>query len=764
MAYVHWTADSRDTIVVLTRDRNPGLNSNSHVWISRDYGHTFENRTNLFMHGRRFAVIDMFYASPVNNTKYLFVDKHSKIIYRSTDDCLSFAYVYVTFIPDEISFHPSNSEVVLAYDETTEKLYYSSNFGIRWHLKHDRVRSFFWGTPPLDNANTLYIEVSEEVSGGRSNVVKTDYFSHVVSTLISGVNDFEVIDNYMFATKSSWVPDFVTLLVSQDRGAFQTVEIPTASQTKDFYIADVSENRVFLAVTHDRRTAHLYISDSSGTKYSLSMERVLYFSEKNSSPWLRRYKSNAFVDLHKVSGINGVYIASQLTLGPVGHRHVLTKITFNKGGLWKPVAAPEVDAYGNPLNCSLPTCSLQLSQKFGDYYSRHARFSPVQSWNSSPGIIMATGSYGTNLNAGVFLSSDAGLSWRMMLQGPLWWYSLGDHGGIFIAVPRDSLTNLIYYSWNGGKTWYIYKFLKSSNLYVHGLLTEPGEKSTEFTIYGSIPRMHKWIVVQINLRKVLGSPCKEEDYKEWIPSGELNGTCLLGRKSVYKRRITHAHCYNGYDYDQPITHQNCSCNREDFECDVGYFDLGNKECAVDTSSGFTPTGVPRFCPAGSTYRRSKGYRKVVGDTCQGGLENQFVSEMVPCPIAPQPLFLLYAAQSNIQRITLGANYTETTLPLGLQNAVALDFDYSKNCIYWADITLGAVKRSFLNGSGITETLHGGVQQVEGLALDWLGDNIYWVDAGAKKIEVSRTDGRFRKTLLTNNLDKPRAIALHPTRG
>ena len=33
-------------------------------------------------------------------------------------------------------------------------------------------------------------------------MVKTDYFSHVVSTLISGVYDFEVIDNYMFATKS----------------------------------------------------------------------------------------------------------------------------------------------------------------------------------------------------------------------------------------------------------------------------------------------------------------------------------------------------------------------------------------------------------------------------------------------------------------------------------------------------------------------------------------------------------------------------------
>ena len=67
-------------------------------------------------------------------------------------------------------------------------------------------------------------------------------------------------------------------------------------------------------------------------------------------------------------------------------------------------------------------------------------------------------------------------------------------------------------------------------------------------------------------------------------------------------------------------------------------------------------------------------------------------------------------------------------------------------------------------AGIIETLHGGIQQVEGLALDWLGDNIYWVDAGAKKIEVSRTDGRFRKSLITRNLDRPRAIVLNPKAG
>ena len=34
---------------------------------------------------------------------------------------------------------------------------------------------------------------------------------------------------------------------------------------------------------------------------------------------------------------------------------------------------------------------------------------------------------------------------------------------------------------------------------------------------------------------------------------------------IYERRIAHAHCYNGYDYDRPIAQQNCPCEREDFE-------------------------------------------------------------------------------------------------------------------------------------------------------------------------------------------------------
>ena len=67
MAYVHY---NRNTIVVLTRDRNPTLHSNSHVWVSKDYGHTFQNRTASFMvDNNAYALIDMLYPSPVDYTK-----------------------------------------------------------------------------------------------------------------------------------------------------------------------------------------------------------------------------------------------------------------------------------------------------------------------------------------------------------------------------------------------------------------------------------------------------------------------------------------------------------------------------------------------------------------------------------------------------------------------------------------------------------------------------------------------------------------------
>ena len=48
-----------------------------------------------------------------------------------------------------------------------------------------------------------------------------------------------------------------------------------------------------------------------------------------------------------------------------------------------------------------------------------------------------------------------------------------------------------------------------------------------------------------------------------------------------------------------------------------------------------------------------------------------------------------------------------------------------------------------------QTVHRDLPLVQGLAVDWLGNNIYWLDQG--HIMVSRTDGRFKKTLIRSRL-------------
>ena len=60
---------------------------------------------------------------------------------------------------------------------------------------------------------------------------------------------------------------------------------------------------------------------------------------------------HTFIDLHKVDGLLGVYIATQLEEGFVGRRHLSSWITFDKGGEWRHLPAPSVDINGNKINC-----------------------------------------------------------------------------------------------------------------------------------------------------------------------------------------------------------------------------------------------------------------------------------------------------------------------------------------------------------------------------------------------------------------------------
>ena len=71
---------------------------------------------------------------------------------------------------------------------------------------------------------------------------------------------------------------------------------------------------------------------------------------------------------------------------------------------------------------------------------------------------------------------------------------------------------------------------------------------------------------------------------------------------------------------------------------------------------------------------------------------------------------------------------------------------------------------FLNGSMQEVIFDENLQTPDGLAVDPIGRNLYWTDTGTNKLEVSKLDGSYRKTLITSDLDEPRDIILDVNTG
>lgn len=52
-----------------------------------------------------------------------------------------------------------------------------------------------------------------------------------------------------------------------------------------------------------------------------------------------------------------------------------------------------------------------------------------------------------------------------------------------------------------------------------------------------------------------------------------------------------------------------------------------------------------------------------------------------------------------------------------------------------------------------------------LSVDFLHkENLYWTDHGLNLIEIARLNGMYRSVVISEGLDQPRAITVHPQRG
>uniref|UniRef100_A0A452SQB1 Sortilin-related receptor n=1 Tax=Ursus americanus TaxID=9643 RepID=A0A452SQB1_URSAM len=783
---VHWAGEKSNVIVALARDSLAlARPRSSDVYVSYDYGKSFKRISEKLSFGvgnSSEAVIAQFYHSPADNKRYIFADAYAQYLWITFDLCNTIQGFSIPFRAADLLLHSKASNLLLGFDRShpNKQLWKSDDFGQTWILIQEHVKSFSWGIDPYDKPNTIYVE-RHEPSGYSTVFRSTDFFQSLENqeVILEEVKDFQLRDKYMFATKVVHLwgipqPSSVQLWVSFGRKPMRAAQFVTRHPINEYYIADASEDQVFVCVSHSNNRTNLYISEAEGLKFSLSLENVLYYSPGGAGgdTLVRYFANEPFADFHRVEGLQGVYIATLIN-GSMNEENMRSVITFDKGGTWEFLQAPAFTGYGEKINCELAQgCSLHLAQRLSQLLSLQLRRMPILSKESAPGLIIATGSVGKNLasKTNVYISSSAGARWREALPGPHY-YTWGDHGGIIMAIAQgSSSSSLDRYSTNEGETWKTFIFSEKP-VFVYGLLTEPGEKSTIFTIFGSNKEnVHNWLILQVNATDALGVPCTENDYKLWSPSDERGNECLLGHKTVFKRRTPHATCFNGEDFDRPVVVSNCSCTREDYECDFGFKmseDLALEVCVPDPEFSGKSSSPPVPCPVGSTYRRTRGYRKISGDTCSGGdVETRLEGELVPCPLAEENEFILYAVRKSIHRYDLASGATEQLPLTGLRAAVALDFDYEHNCLYWSDLALDTIQRLCLNGStGQEVIISSGLETVEALALEPLSQLLYWVDSGFKKIEVANPDGDFRLTIVNSSvLDRPRALVLLPQDG
>uniref|UniRef100_A0A8C6LND5 Sortilin related VPS10 domain containing receptor 3 n=1 Tax=Nothobranchius furzeri TaxID=105023 RepID=A0A8C6LND5_NOTFU len=595
-------------ILILTKlyDFNLAAVTESSLWRSTDYGSTYAKLNDKV--GSR-TVLSYLYVCPTNKQKIMMLSdpEVESAVLISSDEGASFEKYPINFNILSLLFHPAQENWILAYSHDN-KLYSSMDFGRKWQLVHDSVMPgrFYWAVMGLDRESDV-VHIETHIAKGAQYVKCrahrcTDGNRQYIFPGHVDTNSLVVQDEYVFT---------------------QVWHFPTSAPV-DMHIISTDEKQVFAAVQewNQNNTYSLYISDSPGVYFILSLENLR--TSRGSA-------GNLLVDFYKVEGINGMYLANKLVDG-----HIKTFITYNKGQTWALLPAPATDVVGNNLHCILPFCSLHLHLEMSEnpYTS-----GPITSKKSVPGIIVGTGNIGIELsssNLGMFITSDAGNSWRQIFDEEynIWFL---DNGGALLGVLHAATPiRHLWISLDEGKKWDRHSF-SLAPLYVDGVLMEPESDNHIITFFGHFSHRSEWQLIKIDYTGLFSRRCMDGDYQTWLlhNKGEL---CVMGEKQVYMKRRPGNRCMLAQDYSRIYSSEPCLCTAYDFECDYGWERQTDGKCSP--AFWFNPNGAAKSCSSSQSFLNSTGYRKVLSNNCKERGRNFFSPKRVAChPRAPRGLQL-----------------------------------------------------------------------------------------------------------------------------
>ncbi|XP_076469202.1 sortilin-like [Babylonia areolata] len=615
-----WAGENDDGVLVVLTSRVESIyTAESTLWRSIDFGRHWKNISESVQY-QGFRRGDGLQRNP-HNPKWLYLVSYQNMMYTSEDGGETWTKVgLVDVVKGDLIFHESKKykdHIMFVTSHDNKLVMTRNNFRDMDVVKDDGVVTAKWGSEDSNTATQMFITY-----GASSNNYKLfPFFDDDIQTyklqrrpaeggswktIRDYVVDFGLQGDFLYAsvyTSSKPAPNSERLLIVSNDGGdmWNEAQLPTITRDRFFSVLDMSEHLIFMHVDNPGDTGHgtLYTSWSKGIFYSKSMERHLYPNY------------NSITDFYKVESMPGTYIASQLSEDNSIH----SRITFDLGGEWQPLAKPA------DIDCKEgEECSLQIHNSYSIH--RGVKAHPPYSTKDAIGLIIANAHVAKNLQTtdpDVFVSSDGGYSWRKVLDGPHS-YIIADSGGLIVAISmEDPFPQEVKFSMDEGRCWHVYKYTEEK-IHHTGLLTEPGGKSMTVALWGYREEDKKWTIHVIDFADVVSDHCRADDYEDWVPHESLRKEdpsrhgCLLGTRITYQRLKHDSWCHNGYEYTPKRSDKICPCAIEDFECDFGYYRPDKQEkCIKDPNYSGPEIDV---CFRGHEQKViSEGYRKLPGDVC-----------------------------------------------------------------------------------------------------------------------------------------------------
>ncbi|KAI6658022.1 VPS10 domain-containing receptor SorCS1-like [Oopsacas minuta] len=622
-AAIHWSGLKKSSVVfIITYDLNNDntVITDSTLWRSDDYGATFTEQTSKFDSD---VILDAFAISETDHTKIAIADSSNGVVYVTSDEGATYTKVSTGDPFDWFDFYPGNDQVMAAYNKIDRKVLGSVTGGLSWFTMVEDVDSYKLGDP--GSSQYMYVILQDQLLYKvhiQTSITKALVDTNLGAVVVTYLNR---VGDYMFVQKEE-ANNVLALWVSHLGGSFRKALFPTATYIANqvYHIVSVHNKQLLVLLTSSQSTGlvgDLFLSDETGTFYTLSLENVLTLV----------YGDFTQADVHVVNGMNGTILANVY----VPTNQAMTMITFDSGAEWSLVPAASNDF------CYLPYCSLNFLLSLTAL--AHNIQTTLFSRSSSVGVLLAIGRESASIPIGeaispaeisLFVSTDGGVSWSRTHTGS-WLVTFADHAGVITAV-KDYLSeqaHLLEYSLDEGQSWYQYSF-SEYNVTIGGLVTEPGEATLVDVLfaYDNTATNPDWEIVTVDYSGILSTPCQDNDYFSWSPyNTRIGRDCLLGSSISWERKKPTSICYNGLEYERETNITICTCTIVDYECDWGYKHTNptSEECIVDITQ--PPNPYTQSCTVGvSSYSITKGFRKIAGDVCMGGDTFLYEPTVVSC--------------------------------------------------------------------------------------------------------------------------------------